>query len=236
MGYRERRRIVSMVPCITETLLAAGLGDRIVGRTRYCPPVEDAAEIGGVWDPDLDLIVSLRPDLVLVDPEEQRPEHLAALEASVPVTSISVRSVEEALAFAGATADPGDAPATAIPVIVPIWLRPLRLLGIGRYGDALLRAAGFDNRISSEGYPGTPGGLGEVEDLGELLAGACLLLPTEPWAFDEEDAMRYRRSIPDLQAVGVVDGRDLFWYGARTPAALERLRELWRSLQEGTKT
>ncbi len=224
-------RLVSLVPCITETLLAQGLGGQIVGRTRYCPPVDGAAEIGGVWDPDIDGIAALVPDRVYVDPEEHRPADLAALEARLPVARISVRSVADALRFAGTPGAPvGPPPSPALPVIVPIWLRPLRLLGVGRYGDALLRAAGFENRIREAGYP-APGG-DDLDALGAARAGAILLLPTEPWAFDEADAMRYD-SDHRWRATRVLDGRDLFWYGARTLGALARLRTLHGVLAEG---
>lgn len=224
-------RIVSLVPCITETLLAAGRGAELVGRTRYCPEVPAAAIVGGVWDPDLEGIEALAPDRVYVDPEEQRPEDLAALEGRVPVTRVSVRTVEEALRFAGApAAPPGPRPAPALPVVVPIWLRPLRLVGAGRYGDALLRAAGFENRIGDAGYPAP--GCDDLDGVDAALDGAVLLLPTEPWAFDEADAMRYA-SNHRLRATRVIDGRDLFWYGARTPGALARLRALHSVLSEG---
>ena len=227
-------RIVSLVPCITETLVAAGRGDQIVGRTRYCPDVDGAAVVGGVWDPDIDQITALRPDLVLVDPEEQRAEQLVELETRLPVKRITVRSLEEALAFADLDDSPGAAPTPPIPALVPIWLRPLRLLGAGRYGDAILRAAGFDNLISGEGYLGIPEG-DDVEALGALLDGALLLLPTEPWSFSDADAARHRAALPGLRDVRLVDGRDLFWYGARTPSALRRLRMLHRELAQGDK-
>ncbi len=225
-------RLISLVPCITETLLATGRGAEIIGRTRYCPAVRGAAELGGVWDPDLDAIEALSPDRVYVDPEEQRPEDLRALEARVPVVRVSVRSVADALAFAGRSDAPAPPPAPPLPFIVPIWLRPLRVLGTGRYGDALLRAAGFENRIGAAGYP-APGGdaLDALEPA--VLDGATLLLPTEPWAFDETDATRYRRAMPRLRGVRVIDGRDLFWYGARTLDALARLRRLHSVLFEG---
>lgn len=60
------RRIVSMAPSLTETLLALGLEDRVVGVTRYCPGVDGAAVVGGYFDPSYEAIVSLEPDLVIV--------------------------------------------------------------------------------------------------------------------------------------------------------------------------
>ncbi len=68
------RRVVSLAPSITETLFALGLGDRVVGVTRHCnyPPevsklVEEGriAVIGGFWNPDVEKILALRPDLVV---------------------------------------------------------------------------------------------------------------------------------------------------------------------------
>lgn len=231
-------RIVSLVPCITETLVAAGLGDQIVGHTRYCPGGDGVAVVGGVWDPDLDAIAALAPDVVYIDPEEQRPEHIDALEARLSVERISVRSIADSAALAeafGLPAAPKAAPVGApIPTVVPIWLRPLRLLGAGRYGDAVLAAAGFSNRVTAPGYPRGPTGCDDVDGLSDLLNGACLLLPTEPWSFGEDDAARYRATHTTLRAVRVVDGRDLFWYGARTRAAIARLRAMRRTLEEVT--
>jgi ABC-type Fe3+-hydroxamate transport system substrate-binding protein len=231
-AYRGKRRIVSLVPCITETLLARGLGDRVAGVTRYCPSVATAEIVGGVWDLDIERITGLSPDLVLADSEEQRRSDLETLEARFPLRILTIRSIADALDFAGRADALAPAPAPPLPVLVPIWLRPLRVVGAGRYGDALLAAAGLENRIQDAGYP-APGG----DDLDALDAavidGATLLLPTEPWAFDETDATRYRRSMPRLRGVHVVDGRDLFWYGARTQGALARLRMLHSVLFEG---
>ncbi|MEM1931214.1 MAG: ABC transporter substrate-binding protein [Sulfolobales archaeon] len=67
-------RVVSLAPSITEILFALGLQDRVVGVTSHCnypPEVEqlvskgEIAIIGGFWTPDLEKIVSLRPDLVI---------------------------------------------------------------------------------------------------------------------------------------------------------------------------
>jgi iron complex transport system substrate-binding protein len=62
------QRIVSMAPNITEILFALGLGDKIVGVTRFCDFPEAASDIpkiGGLIDPNLEIIHSLEPDLVI---------------------------------------------------------------------------------------------------------------------------------------------------------------------------
>jgi iron complex transport system substrate-binding protein len=63
------RRIVSTSPSITETLFALGLGDRVVGVSRYCrfpEPVEKLPKVGTFLKPDVESIARLAPDLVLV--------------------------------------------------------------------------------------------------------------------------------------------------------------------------
>lgn len=62
-------RIISMSPGVTETLFALGLGDKVVGITRYCtypPETEEITKVGGFYDPSYETIVSLKPDLVIL--------------------------------------------------------------------------------------------------------------------------------------------------------------------------
>ncbi|OGO02116.1 MAG: hypothetical protein A2Y59_04655 [Chloroflexi bacterium RBG_13_52_14] len=64
------KRIVSHVPSITETLYALDLGDKIVGVSDYCDYPEEAKtkpKVGGYYTPNIEVIVSLNPDLVLTD-------------------------------------------------------------------------------------------------------------------------------------------------------------------------
>ncbi|GBD98125.1 MAG TPA: cobalamin-binding protein [Nitrospirae bacterium] len=62
-------RIISLAPSITEILFAAGLGDRIAGVTTFCDYPEEAKEkpkIGGMSNPSLEAVVSLKPDIVVM--------------------------------------------------------------------------------------------------------------------------------------------------------------------------
>jgi iron complex transport system substrate-binding protein len=68
-------RIVSMAPSITETLYALGLGDRVVGVTRFCrypPEVQGVAKVGGYHNPNFEAVVALKPDLVILLSGEER--------------------------------------------------------------------------------------------------------------------------------------------------------------------
>ncbi len=63
------QRIISLAPSNTEILFALGLGDKVVGVTRYCNYPEEAKEkeiIDGFATPDPEKIIALKPDLILV--------------------------------------------------------------------------------------------------------------------------------------------------------------------------
>jgi len=63
------KRIISMAPSLTEMLFALGLGDNIIGVTNFCDFPEDAKKkpkIGGMSNPSLEAVISLKPDIVVV--------------------------------------------------------------------------------------------------------------------------------------------------------------------------
>jgi iron complex transport system substrate-binding protein len=63
------RRVISLVPAVTEILFAIGAGDQIVGVSsfdHYPPAVETRTKVGALIDPNLERILSLKPDLVIV--------------------------------------------------------------------------------------------------------------------------------------------------------------------------
>ena len=103
---RPPRRIVSLVPSITETLCALGLADALVGVTVYCVEPRDVVggkvRVGGEKDPDLDKILALAPDLVVANIEENLREHVDQLRAwSIPVWVTYPRTVAEGIRLIG---------------------------------------------------------------------------------------------------------------------------------------
>lgn len=80
------RRVVSLVPSMTDSLFELGAGESVVGATRYCPVPSDregkVTRVGGTREPDLDLISSLNPELVLANKEENSKEAVEALESA----------------------------------------------------------------------------------------------------------------------------------------------------------
>ena len=95
------QRIVSLAPSHTEILFALGLGDRVVGVTRYCNYPEEAEEketIGGFATPEIEKIIVLNPDLILSLGSLQKSKVTELEEKGQKVFWIYPRSVDETLA------------------------------------------------------------------------------------------------------------------------------------------
>lgn len=219
-------RVVSLVPSITETLLSWGVEP--VAVTRFCE-AGGIATVGGTKNPDISSIVSLAPSIVFMDEEENRVEDAQALrDAGVAVHATCVRDVA---GVAAALADMArivgvrcTSPARyghgtpGLRVWVPIWRRPWMTINGDTYGSDLLALAGFDNVFSDSGdrYP-----VVSVEDA-RARDPEVVLAPSEPYRFRE----RHRAELEKVARVEFVDGRDLFWWGARTAGAILRMRAL----------
>jgi iron complex transport system substrate-binding protein len=68
------QRIIALTPSVTETLFALGLGDRVVGvgdYSRWPPEAARKPRLGGLFNPNLERIVSLKPDLAVLIPSER---------------------------------------------------------------------------------------------------------------------------------------------------------------------
>ena len=144
-------RIISMAPSTTETLFALGLGDQVVGVTRYCdypPEVNEIAKVGGYADPSYESIVALRPDLViLLTSHDEAKRELEKLKIPTIVTPhTTAADIHEAIRLIGTTCG-AEARAhellanliqrrQAIAQAVETSRRPRVLLCIGRDTDA----------------------------------------------------------------------------------------------------
>lgn len=216
-------RVVSLVPSLTETLLAWGVEP--VACTRFC---EQPAlrHVGGTKDPDVAAVVALAPDLVVVNDEENRREdHDALVAAGLAVHVVSIDGVADVPLQLAVLADRlglDVAPMVLPPpraegrrAFVPIWKRPWMSLAGGTYGSSVLSWVGVANVFAD-----APSRYPEVSlEQAAARRPDVVLAPSEPYPFAE----RHRAVLEEVAPVVFVDGQDLFWWGARTPAALGRL-------------
>lgn len=221
-------RVVSLVPSITETLRAWSLDP--IACTRFCEQ-PDLPTVGGTKDPDVAAIIALEPDLVVLDEEENRWEDAEALhDAGVHILTTAVRSLSDVGPMLEQLAEAVGAPVPRFelpsrrPIVarafVPIWRNPYMTINRFTYGSSLLEHIGIDNVFGAEPrrYPELILAEAAARDPDVVLA------PSEPYPFSH----RQEAELESVAPVVFVDGRDLFWWGVRTPAAVERLAGLSR--------
>ena len=251
---RPPRRIVSLLPSVTETLCALGLADALVGVTAYCVEpralVRDTSRVGGTKDPDLARIRGLAPDLVVANMEENERAHVEALrEWSIPVWVTYPRAVSEGIrmirdlgeitgtsaraasiageleaVLAGVSAASARRPPLSI--FYAIWRDPYMTINAGTYIHDVLAVCGGRNVFAGrpERYPAVT--------LDEVAAQRpeVILLPDEPYRFRRahlEDFAPFR-DVPAVRdgRVHLVDGKLFSWYGPRIAEALSAVPAL----------
>lgn len=132
-------------------------------------------------------------------------------------------------------------PAPAAKAFVPIWMDPLMTLNADTFGSDVLAQIGIANAFGDRLrlYPlAADLGKSAPQDasgrdvrypritLDEVKARSpdLIVLPDEPHAFSADDEAVFRDALPGARVVRV-SGKDLFWYGAWTIDALDRLRD-----------
>jgi len=281
---RAPRRVVSLVPSVTESLFDLGVGDRLVGITDYCihpaSKVTGLLKIGGTKNPDLKKIKAALPDLIIANQEENRKEDVEALQAEgFKVWVTFPRTMREAIDLLWATIRVFRVPMigqrlsvlettyewaslaaenmTPVSVFCPIWREPRAGEGPVRwwmtinrdtYTHDVLRVCGGANVFADRDrrYP-------LAADLGQTRAVATdperdrryprvtpdevaerapevILLPSEPYPFDEADLAAFA-AFPEIPAVKnnrlhLVDGSLFTWPGTRLALALADLPAL----------
>lgn len=98
---RHVERIISMAPNVTEMLFAIGLDDKIVGVTTYCDypdAAKDKPKIGGYSDPNMEAVLSLKPDLIIGTPDGYSKERIEMLDRTgIPVFIVNPEKIDEML-------------------------------------------------------------------------------------------------------------------------------------------
>jgi ABC-type Fe3+-hydroxamate transport system substrate-binding protein len=238
------RRVVSLVPSLTDAIEASRPG-LIAGATDYCthPAGLDVPRVGGSKYPNVDSVLDLRPDLVVANAEENRPEDVARVRADgIPVwVTAAAAAVPEGLGSVRRLLTQGldlTEPAWLVeaedlwrdvrPVwataVIPVWRRPWIVVGRATFSGDVLHRLGVANAYAdhAERYP--------RPSLDELnAAGADLVvLPDEPYEFTADDGPEAFPGLPHA----LVNGRHLTWCG---PSLVEAHSTLAAALIAGTR-
>ena len=224
-------RIVCLVPSITELLFDLGLGDKVVGRTKFCffpnNGFPKSKIIGGTKQVHIDIIKELEPDLLIANKEENVQEQVIALREFTSVFTTVVKDTKDALEM---IKDIGTITGTLekaksicdqfsqrmtnfkatknLRMAYLIWRKPYMTIGGDTFISAFMENFGFTNCFKDQlRYPEIT-----INDLKQKKPD-IILLSSEPYPFDEN----HKKEI--LAKTGInttlIDGSICSWYGSR---------------------
>jgi ABC-type Fe3+-hydroxamate transport system substrate-binding protein len=224
------QRIISLVPSQTELLADLGIGNRLVGRTKFCihpaRELEKVPIIGGTKNFRFEPLEALQPDLIIGNKEENYPEGINALAEKYPVWMSDIVTLSDSLEMIEAIGSlVGKLPeATALAndirtkfhsplppagkALYLIWKNPWMAAGPGTFIHEMLTQAGWSNCVAAPRYPEFS------EDALRELDPQWVLLSSEPFPFKEKHVAEVKRIFPGARVM-CVDGEMFSWYGSR---------------------
>jgi ABC-type Fe3+-hydroxamate transport system substrate-binding protein len=240
-------RIACLVPSITETLFALGLGEHVVARTGFCihpePSVRDVPKVGGTKDVNIAKLVATEPTHVIVNIDENNKPDVEKIRRTIPNVIVTHPLVPEdnvvlfqllghvfcrsqiadglshkLLVALREARDVG----TQLPretVLYLIWKNPWMTVSRDTYVSAMLETVGWKTSPiqATKRYP-------EISERDSLWGDVDrVLLSSEPFSFDEAHADALNTSKSLRRGAQLIDGEFVSWYGVR---AIEGLRYL----------
>jgi ABC-type Fe3+-hydroxamate transport system substrate-binding protein len=228
----ESKRIISLVPSITELLYDLGLDDKVIGITKFCVHpsawLTQKSIIGGTKKLDLKKIENLHPDLIIANKEENVQDQIETLSQSFNVYLTDINTYNEALQLildlGGITNSSDKAESIHSKTILAfekfqsiktigsclylIWNEPIMVAGKRTYIDAMLTKVGFENIIQDVRYP-------EISwEIISILKPDYVFLSSEPYPFKEKHLEQFSNIFPNA-TVKLVDGELFSWYGSK---------------------
>lgn len=227
------KRIVCLVPSITELIWHLGLEEELVGRTKFCifPKIlkEKVPQVGGTKQVHVDRIEALQPDLIICNKEENTEEIVASLKglSSIYVSNIqTIHSALEMISDIGQLTGKVQESETLVNNIEAkrlewhsqsypqksclylIWKNPYMTIGVDTYIYNMLAEMNFESALYDFRYPEV-----SIEQIKKMNP-AYLLLSSEPFPFRQKDIEELQEQLPGIKAI-LVDGTYFSWYGNR---------------------
>ncbi|WP_031427387.1 ABC transporter substrate-binding protein [Flavimarina sp. Hel_I_48] len=239
------RKIVCLVPSLSELLVDLGLENTLVGVTKFCVHPEhlraEKTVVGGTKTVHFDRIMDLKPEIILCNKEENTQEIVSECDKIAPTHVSDLKNLEDVYALIiqyGKLFDVLEKSQILIENIKQkalnfqgnlsntvrlktaylIWKNPYMVAGNDTFIDFLLEINGFTNIFAQKQsrYP-------EIEPQ-ELKEADLVLLSSEPFPFKQKhiDLLKAHTSA----RIMLVDGEYFSWYGSRLLGAFAYFEKL----------
>jgi ABC-type Fe3+-hydroxamate transport system substrate-binding protein len=227
-------RIISVVPSQTELLYDLGLGEKVIGITKFCIHPNDwfikKSRVGGTKNLNLERISELKPDLIIANKEENTQAEIEALQKMFPVYTSDISNLSESINMITDIGKITNREKESLNItnkiqtafnklsqhkfapkrtLYLIWKNPYMSLNHNRFINDMMMRCGFENVIqTSTDYP-------EVSEREiQALNPEVILLSSEPFPFKEMHIKDLQAICPNA-AITLVDGEYFSWYGSR---------------------
>lgn len=236
------KRIICLVPSITELLVDFGLEKSIIGITKFCvhpSHLKSSKEIiGGTKKINIEKVKQLNPDLIIANKEENTKEDILYLANHFPVWTSEVTDYQSAIVMMKGLAEILNCETICNQlidkiqqefdllntteflkkgsVLYLIWKNPYMSIGYDTYIHSMLKMAGFESVTEH---------LTRYPVLEEEYTPDYIFLSSEPYPFKEKDIYELKVSYP-LSKIILVDGELFSWYGSRMHMFPSYIRDL----------
>ncbi len=241
-------RIVSLVPSQTELLFDLGLGERVVGITKFCiHPNEwykSKRRVGGTKNLHLDIIEQLCPDLIIGNKEENTQADIDRLDKKYPVYMSDIFTIDDALQMITDIGQLTDTLSAANKitqsvkqdfgtftiqnksVLYLIWADPFMAAGENTFIGDVIRKIGLTNCVkdSTARYPELS--LTQIAELNPDF----IFLSSEPFPFNAAHAEKITHTYKG--SIEFVDGELFSWYGSRMQHMKAYFTNLFQRLKD----
>jgi iron complex transport system substrate-binding protein len=240
------KRIVSLVPSITELLVDLGLEENIVGITKFCEePIYLKSKcqiIGGTKNVNILKIKSLNPEIVIANKEENIKEDINIIQNFTNVWISDVKNIKDNIDLIEKLGKLFDKEIRSKEIIFKInniihslplykqkhnkvlyliWKKPYMTVGKDTFISSIINMLGFENIITDIRYP--------IADLEKYKNADFVFLSSEPYPFSEKDKTELQ-SIFEKSKIFFVDGSYFSWYGSRFLKSIDYFKFLITNL------
>jgi len=249
---KRPKRIISLVPSITELLVDLNLEDELVGITKFCTHPRHLKNtkiiVGGTKEVHLEKIKALNPDLIICNKEENTKDLVEEVEKIAPVFVCDLKEVDENPAlflsigklthrnfearnlvdkfnFARDQFEKFIESEPTRSVAYFIWAKPWMVAASDTYINSVLKLNHLNNVYAKfERYP-----IVEIKKFRMQGDADYVLFPDEPFPFKDEHAFELGRFTHHAKTV-FIDGSYFSWYGSRSIKAFKYFMQVIKSL------
>ncbi len=245
------RRIISLVPSLTELLSDLGVDEKVTGITKFCVHpkkwFEGKTRVGGTKNVNIKIIRSLNPDLIIANKEENSKKQIEELSEDYNIVLTDIYNLHDAILsilHIGKLTGRDELSKkmvaqiktkfdslnlflqnkTKVKAAYLIWQNPYMAAGGDTYISDMMQYCGLQNIFSDiKRYP-------EIT-LDDIKKSECevLLLSSEPYPFKEKHVEKIKKLLPGVKII-LADGEMFSWYGSRLLKAANYFKSLHQNL------